>query len=50
MTFLENAINEHKMQFMENRLWNERGYEIQYLNSLIKKELETLYHTEFESV
>jgi hypothetical protein len=36
-----------KREYLENRLWNERGYEYTYLNKLSFKELRSLYDTEF---
>jgi predicted ABC-type ATPase len=36
-----------KREYLEKRLWNERGYEYPYLNKLSLKELRSLYDTEF---
>jgi hypothetical protein len=36
-----------KRTHLEHRLWNERGYDYKYLNSLSLKELNSLYDTEF---
>ena len=36
-----------KREYLEKRLWNERGYERDYLNKLSSKELRSLYDTEF---
>ena len=36
-----------KRKQLEHRLWNERGYDYKYLNSLSLKELNSLYDTEF---
>jgi hypothetical protein len=36
-----------KREYLEKRLWNERGYERDYLNKLSSKELHSLYDTEF---
>ena len=36
-----------KRNHLEHRLWNERGYDYKYLNSLSLKELNSLYDTEF---
>ena len=36
-----------KREYLEKRLWNERGYDYQYLNKLSLKELRSLYDTEF---
>jgi len=35
------------MNELEHRLWNERGYDIPYLEELTHKELIALYDTEF---
>jgi hypothetical protein len=35
------------MKNLINRLWDERGYDLPYLNSLTKKEIKSLYDTEF---
>tara|TARA_B100000767_G_C19688919_1_gene503065 strand:- start:1099 stop:1221 length:123 start_codon:yes stop_codon:yes gene_type:complete len=35
------------MSELEHRLWNERGYDIPYLEGLTRKEIEALYDTEF---
>jgi len=35
------------MEFMAHRLWNERGWDPSYLEKLSKKELKSLYDTEF---
>tara|TARA_R110000803_G_scaffold88866_1_gene155904 strand:- start:345 stop:539 length:195 start_codon:yes stop_codon:yes gene_type:complete len=32
---------------LTDKLWNERGYDIPYLNKLNAKELKSLYDTEF---
>jgi hypothetical protein len=36
-----------KREYLEKRLWNERGYDYPYLNKLSLKELRSLYDTEF---
>ena len=36
-----------KMENLKDRLWDERGYDIPYLNKLNSKELKSLYDTEF---
>ena len=36
-----------KREYLEKRLWNERGYDYPYLNKLSFKELRSLYDTEF---
>ena len=38
---------DNKRTYLENRLWNERGYEYKYLRKLSLKELRSLYDTEF---
>lgn len=38
---------ESKRDYLEHRLWNERGYEYSYLKKLNQKELRSLYDTEF---
>lgn len=38
---------ENKRDYLEHRLWNERGYEYTYLKKLNQKELRSLYDTEF---
>lgn len=35
------------MKDLKHRLWNERGYDIPYMNTLTNKELKSLYDTEF---
>jgi hypothetical protein len=35
------------LQELKHELWNERGYDIPYLESLTKKELISLHDTEF---
>ena len=35
------------MENLKHKLWNERGYDYKYLNSLTDKELVSLYDTEF---
>lgn len=49
-TMLEQVSTGVKIKVMnglEHRLWNERGYDIPYLEELTHKELIALYDTEF---
>lgn len=35
------------MEFLKNRLWDERGYDYPYMNTLTSKQIKYLYDTEF---
>ena len=35
------------MENLKHRLWDERGYDYSYMNTLTNKELKSLYDTEF---
>jgi hypothetical protein len=37
----------YKMENLKHRLWDERGYDYPYMNTLTNKELKSLYDTEF---
>jgi len=46
-SYSEGGGVDSKRKQLEHRLWNERGYDYKYLNSLSLKELNSLYDTEF---
>jgi hypothetical protein len=45
--FADGGSVENKRDYLEKRLWNEKGYDYKYLNKLSLKELKSLYDTEF---
>tara|TARA_B100000475_G_C14889864_1_gene269932 strand:- start:293 stop:445 length:153 start_codon:yes stop_codon:yes gene_type:complete len=44
---ISKSIAAENIEFQKHKLWDERGYDYDYLNSLSSKELRSLFDTEF---